>query len=146
MYAPTHASPRGQARGGAARAYAQMGVESSVLSASPYQLMTLLFDAALAAVSMARLYLVAGDVAQKGKSISRASNLIQGGLLASLDRSAVSPDGLEMVDNLEALYGYMLDCLLRANLHNDVAKLDEAGKLLENIASAWREIGPQVTG
>ncbi len=29
-----------------------------------------------------------------------------------------------------------------ANLHNDVAALDEAARLLESVASAWREIEP----
>jgi flagellar protein FliS len=31
---------------------------------------------------------------------------------------------------------------LSANLNNDKAALDEAGQLLEEIGSAWREIGP----
>ncbi len=32
--------------------------------------------------------------------------------------------------------------LMQANLHNDVAALDEVSGLLENIADAWRQIGP----
>ena len=32
--------------------------------------------------------------------------------------------------------------LLQANLHNDEAAIAEVVKLLENIADAWRQIGP----
>lgn len=32
--------------------------------------------------------------------------------------------------------------LMQANLHNDEAAITEVVKLLENIADAWRQIGP----
>jgi flagellar protein FliS len=48
------------------------------------------------------------------------------------------------VRNLSALYDYIVQRLFRANLHNDVQALDEADRLLENVASAWREIDDRV--
>ncbi len=40
-----------------ARAYQQVGLESAVLSASPHQLVVMLFDGALSALVRARLFL-----------------------------------------------------------------------------------------
>ncbi|AIY40302.1 Flagellar biosynthesis protein FliS [Collimonas arenae] len=123
-----------------ARAYARIGIESAVLSASPQQLVTMLFDGAKTAISMARHHMAVGEVVAKGNAISKAVSIIDSGLKASLDPEAGGAAGVELAANLSALYDYINQRLLLANLHNDPAMLDEADRLLENIASAWREI------
>lgn len=127
----------GGARGAAA--YSRVGVESDVLSASPHRLITLLFDGADSAIRRAAVYLQDGNVAERGKSISKALDIVNNGLLASLDRER----GGELAGNMAALYDYIARLLLRANLRGDAAALDEAGRLLRELASAWREIDPQ---
>ncbi len=124
-----------------AGAYARIGVESGAMSASPHQLIVMLFDGAKTAIGMARHHMAAGEIAAKGNAISKAINIVDNGLKASLDASAAGPAGAQLVDNLSALYAYVIQRLLQANLRNDAAALDEADALLENIASAWREIG-----
>jgi flagellar protein FliS len=123
-----------------ARAYARVGIESAVMSASPQQLLTMLFDGAKAAISMARHHMASGDVVAKGNAISKAVSIIDSGLKASLDAEAGGSAGAELAANLSALYDYINQRLLYANLRNDPALLEEADRLLENIASAWREI------
>lgn len=125
------------AYGRGARAYAKVGVESGVLSASPHQLIVLLFDGLLAAIRAARLHMENGNVAEKGKSISKALDILNQGLLAALDREK----GGEVAGNLASLYEYCASLLLKANLHNDPRALDEAARLLGEIGAAWREIG-----
>jgi len=124
-----------------AGAYARVGIESSAMSASPHQLIVMLFDGAKAAIGMARHHIATHDVQAKGQAISKAISIVDNGLRASLDRDAGGPEGAALVDNLTALYAYIVRRLMQANLHNDGAALDEAQALLENIASAWREIG-----
>jgi len=118
------------------QAYAKIGLESSVMSASSDQLMTLLFDGALSALVRARLFLQDGNQAGKGQSLSKAINIIDNGLKMGLDDSS----GDELADNLSALYSYMTRRLLQANLHNDVAAIEEVEALLRNIADAWKEV------
>lgn len=125
------------AYGRGAKAYAKVGVESGVLSASPHQLIVLLFDGLQAAIRAARLHMENGNVAEKGKSISKALDILNQGLLAALDREK----GGEVADNMAALYEYCGGLLLQANLRNEVGPLDEAERLLGDIATAWREIG-----
>jgi flagellar protein FliS len=125
-----------------ASAYARVGVESSAMSASPHQLIAMLFDGAKTAIDMARHHMASGDVAAKGNAISKAMNIVESGLKASLDAKAAGTEGTTLVSNLSALYDYVVRRLLHANLRNDVSALDEADRLLDSLAAAWREIEP----
>lgn len=124
-----------------AGAYARVGIESSVMSASPHQLIVLLFDGAKTAIGMARHHMAQGEIQARGNAISKAINIVDNGLRASLDAKAAGAEGARLVENLSALYTYIVQRLLQANLRNDAAALDEADALLDNVASAWREIG-----
>ncbi|CAM3983811.1 flagellar export chaperone FliS [Vreelandella rituensis] len=125
--------------GRGASAYARVGVESGVMSANPHQLIVLLFDGAQASIRAARIHLQAGNTAEKGKAISKALDIINNGLAAALDQEK----GGEVAERLGSLYDYIARLLLSANLRNDEESLNQAERLLEDIASAWREIGQQ---
>lgn len=127
----------GGARG--ASAYVRVGVESDVMSASPHRLIALLFDGADSAIRTAAIHLRDGNVAEKGRAISRALDIVNNGLLASLDRER----GGELAGNMASLYDYIARLLLRANLRGDLSALEEAGRLLCDLGAAWREIDPQ---
>lgn len=120
------------------QAYAQVGMESGVMSASPHQLIVMLFDGAQSALVRARILMNQGDIPAKGAALSKAIDIINNGLNAGLDLEK----GGEMAENLSALYDYMSRRLLHANLHNDEQAITEVLALLENIADAWRQIGP----
>lgn len=120
------------------QAYAQVGLESGVMSASPHQLIVMLFDGAQSALVRARILMNQGDIPAKGAALSKAIDIINNGLNAGLDLEK----GGEMAENLSALYDYMSRRLLHANLHNDEQAITEVLALLENIADAWRQIGP----
>lgn len=122
-----------------ASAYSRVGVESDVMSASPHRLISLLFDGADSAIRAAAIHLRDGNVVEKGKSISRALDIVNNGLLAALDRER----GGELAGNMASLYEYIARLLLRANLRDDLDALEEAGRLLGDLAGAWREIDPQ---
>lgn len=117
-------------------AYANIEVESAVLSASPYQLVNMLFDGALSALKRAQILMNQGDTTGKGQAISKAINIISNGLQSGLDYNA----NKELCTNLDNLYDYMTRRLLQANLHNDSAALVEVHSLLNNISDAWKEI------
>lgn len=134
--------PNSMARSGA-NVYARVGLETGVMSASPHQLISMLFGGAKAAIGMARHHMAQGEIAAKGKAISKAIGIIENGLKPSFEAAPGDTAGAELVDNLMALYDYVGKCLLRANLRNDAALLDEAERLLDSIGSAWREVDPQ---
>jgi flagellar protein FliS len=121
-------------------AYAKVGLETSVGSASPHKLIVMLYDGALVAVLSALTHMKAGNVPAKGAAISKAITIIDNGLRAALDRKA----GGEIAAGLDALYEYMSARLLQANLHNEPAMLEEVQRLLTELREAWTAIGPQV--
>lgn len=122
--------------------YAQVGLEAKVNSATPHQLILLLFEGASTAITVAKLHIERGEVAQKGKLISQAIDIIVNGLKASLNQEA----GGKLAEQLAALYDYMARRLLSANLENNLAALDEVSRLLNEIHTAWIEIGPKNAG
>ncbi|HBQ68362.1 MAG TPA: flagellar protein FliS [Leclercia adecarboxylata] len=120
------------------QAYAQVSVESAVLSASPHQLVVLLFDGALSAMKKAIILIEQGDIPGKGQALGKAINIISNGLQSGLNHEI----GGELTTNLDSLYDYMTRRLLQANIHNDIDAINEVMELLSNIADAWKEIGP----
>ena len=108
------------------------------MNASPHQLIVMLFDGAHSALVRARLFLEAGQMPEKGEALSKAINIIDNGLKAGLNMDVDS----ELPGNLAALYDYMVRRLLQANLRNDVEAIVEVEGLLNNIADAWKQIGP----
>lgn len=118
-------------------AYAKVGLETSVVSASPHKLIVMLFDGALVAVRSALIHMKAGSVPEKGKAISHAILIIDSGLRASLDKTV----GGQIAENLDALYEYMSARLLTANLSNNQAMLEEVQGLLSDLRDSWNAIG-----
>jgi flagellar protein FliS len=121
-------------------AYANVGLETGIASASPHKLIVMLYDGALVALLSAKANIAAKNIAAKGTAISKAITIIDNGLRASLDKEA----GGEIAANLDALYDYMSRRLLHANLKNDVPAIDEVHGLLADLREAWVAIEEKV--
>ena len=120
----------------ALRAYESVGLETGVAGASPPQLVVMLHEGAVGAIRAARQHLQNGDVAAKGRAISKAISIIDGGLRASLDPKVGGP----LAGNLLELYSYMSRQLLQANIGNDGAAMDQVTELLLQLKSAWETL------
>jgi flagellar protein FliS len=121
-----------------ANAYANVGMETGVVAASPHKLIIMLYDGALLATTDALQHMANKNIPKKGKSISHAISIIDNGLRASLDKKV----GGEIADNLDALYQYMSQRLIQANLHNNPEYIAEVQKLLRDLKSSWEAIDP----
>lgn len=119
--------------------YQQVGVETGVASATPHELVKMLFDGLVDAISQARAAMVAGDIDTKGRAIGKASRILEEGL-----KAALNPAAGEIAANLSALYTYMIRRLMEGHLRNDVQALDECRGLIEPVRDAWNTIGAQV--
>ena len=122
-----------------ANAYASVGLETGVSSASPHKLIVMLFDGALTTLSIALTEMQARNIAAKGRAISKAIRIIEEGLRASLDKSA----GGELAGNLDSLYEFISGRLVQANLENKPEYLAEAQRLLGELRGAWLAIDPE---
>jgi flagellar protein FliS len=122
----------------AAHAYANVGLETGVVAASPHQLIIMLYEGAELSVRMAIKYMKEGDVAKKSAAITKASSIILDGLRAALDPQ----QGGDIAQQLDALYDYMNKRLMLAHLNNQTAPLEEVLELLRELHGAWQQIAP----
>ncbi|MCK9388832.1 MAG: flagellar export chaperone FliS [Sulfuritalea sp.] len=117
-------------------AYNKVGLETGVDGANPYRLITMLLDGAIFSLGRAAQALREKRIGEKGKEISMAIDIISSGLQASIDLKA----GGEIAERLNSLYDYMCTRLLHANLHSDLAAIQEVSSLLGEIKAGWEEI------
>jgi len=122
-----------------ASAYAQVGIETGVLAASPHKLTVMLFDGALASITTAVREMTAKNIAAKGKAVTKAVAIVDEGLRAALNKE----QGGELAIQLDLLYEYIVRRMLEASGANQVEGLQEAHKLLADLRDAWLQIDPQ---
>jgi flagellar protein FliS len=116
--------------------YRDVSAYACVVEASPYELVKLMFDGLLTRVNEARGHIQRQEIAAKSDRIGRALGIVEG-LHMSLDKER----GGEIAANLEQLYEYISRLLLRANIDNDAAALDEVASLVREVKAGWDAIG-----
>lgn len=116
-----------------AHTYARVGLETGVASADPHRLIMMLYDGAILAVNQAQSHLRNRNLAGKGESISRAIQIVEDGLRASLDKKV----GGAIAAQLDSLYEYMCQRLLLSSVGNDPIGMAEVARLLSDLRDAW---------
>jgi flagellar protein FliS len=119
-----------------AAVYKKIDVETIVDTATPHKLVSLLFDALLQALALAKVAMERGDTSQKCRHINHAVRILEEGLIAPLDLE----QGGEVAANLRSLYGYCVVRLTLANLRNEVALLNEVCELIHPVFDGWKQM------
>jgi flagellar secretion chaperone FliS len=114
-------------------------LESRIFSASPVELVQILYESAIGSVEKARGHLKNGEIAARSREISQASAILLE-LAASLNRDA--EPGL--AQNLLELYDYMGRRLIDANFRQEEAPLAEVSKLLGTLLEGWVACRPEL--
>ena len=114
-----------------AKAYGSDALEVKVLSASPLELIVMLYDGAIVAIQQAKAGIEIQDFSLKSARINKALDIIEG-LRVVLDHDK----GGDISKNLNDLYEYMKYRLSMANLRNDPAILDELVGLLSDLPTS----------
>jgi flagellar protein FliS len=121
---------------GSARAYQAQ----AVLTASPGQLVLMLFDGALRFLGQAQEAFASPDTGPRrieriNQSIVRAQNI-----LVELQSTLNLEAGGDYARNLDRLYDYYLRRLLEANLKKTVQPVNEVEGLLRQLRDGWAEM------
>jgi flagellar protein FliS len=120
----------------AAQRYANVGLETGVVAASPQKLIVMLYEGAELAVRMAMRHMKEGNLDKKGAAINKANAIILDGLRAALDFKQG-----DLAQQLDGLYAYMTQRLTLGHVKNDPAPLEEVLGLLRELREAWQHIG-----
>jgi flagellar secretion chaperone FliS len=111
--------------------------EASVMTASPEQLVVMLYDGAGRFLRQAEAAMNgAGTWLQASEKLSRAEAIIDE-LLATLDM-----DAGEIAERLQAIYVFSKTRLIEARLERDPGRVDQVARLLAELREAWATIEP----
>jgi len=121
--------------------YEQSGyLAERVLTASPMELVGLLYDGACGAVDLAITMLRANDILARGRAITKAMAIVDE-LRATL-RGGAYP---EYASTMMRLYSYVQDRLLQAHTHKSEQALLEASRVLKQLSANWAEVMKQLS-
>jgi flagellar protein FliS len=105
----------------------------NMVTTTPERLVTMLYDRMVRDLIAAEQAIADGDREIANREIQHAQ-LILIELLNSLDEPAWPAAG-----GLSALYSWMIEQLLQANLHKDAAPVRACRELVEPLAEAWHQ-------
>jgi flagellar protein FliS len=112
--------------------------KSAVLSATPGQLVVMLYDAARRFLRQATAAMNEGDIERSHNALRRAEMIV-----ASLDSTLDYNQG-QMADRLHAIYQFCLAHLNSARISKDAAKLEEVSELLGELRDAFEQAAAEV--
>lgn len=117
------------------QAYKKDSLKADLASADPHRVIQLLMQGALERLALSKGYIERRDMEAKSETLTRVVEIINA-LRDSLDRDA-NP---ELVDNLEALYLFMIEQIHEASAGLDINRIDTVMKLMLEIKGAWDQI------
>jgi flagellar protein FliS len=103
-----------------------------ITTASPAQMLVMLYDGLLRFLRDARTLMTAKERARAGQRISRPQAILQH-LLGSLDATH-SP---QLCERLQGVYLFCVQHLLRANIEQSPEKIDDVIKMIAPLRDAW---------
>jgi flagellar protein FliS len=115
--------------------YGKIKDDTQTMYASPHQLMLMLFDGALEAMSLTIAAIQNKNFELRSKQNTRSIAIING-MRECLDMEA----GGELADNLYSLYQYMAQELFRASFKNDAETIRNIQTMLKDIRGSWEKI------
>jgi flagellar secretion chaperone FliS len=108
--------------------------ESAILTATPEQLVVMLYDGANRFLTQSAIAMRERRPALAGEKLRRAEAIIDE-LLATLDMSVG-----QIAEQLQALYLFFKEHLSAARLEQSADKVEEVARLMRELRSAWAGI------
>lgn len=112
--------------------YKTVDLRSAVASASPHQLIVMLYDGALTALANAKGCIARKDIENRAKQLNKANAIILG-LRDFLDMDK----GGEVAENLDALYDYIVRGIIDANRTQSEERVQELINLVLELKTGW---------
>lgn len=105
----------------------------AVNTASPMDLIIMLYDGCIKQIHLARLYEEDKNVAERSNAIQKAQDILDE-LMRSLDM------GIPLSADLLKLYDFMSEELYQANMKRDMARMEPVEAMLTELRDAWKEV------
>ena len=109
--------------------------KGAVNGASPLQLVIMLYDGALRFMEGGKAAIIAKDLDKQNYNLQKAQRIIAE-LISCLDIN----QGGEIARNLLALYTFVTEELVNANLHDDPNRVAVCIRIMTDLRSTWTEL------
>jgi flagellar secretion chaperone FliS len=109
--------------------------DTEVLTATPAQLVVLLYDHLLASLHRSRAAMDARNDDQLTEQLDKSRNVLTE-LLVTLDRER----GGEVASNLAALYSFLLGELVQVGVRGDKVRLERVTKMIAELRDAFAQL------
>ncbi|HZZ18120.1 MAG TPA: flagellar export chaperone FliS [Opitutaceae bacterium] len=123
-----------------AQGYAQAYRATAVLTASPGQLVLMLFDGALKSLAIAQDAFAKPATDRSRIEVINKHLLKAQVILAELQGGLNMQEGGEFAQTMHRLYDYHMRRLFEANVRKQVAPVNEVERLLREVRDAWAEM------
>ena len=117
------------------QAYKKDSLRSDLASANPHRVIQLLMQGVLERLAISKGFIERKDMENKAATLTRTVEIINA-LRDALEYDA-NPD---LVDNLDALYLYMIEKIHQASAEMTIEPLEEVMGLMLQIKGAWDQI------
>ena len=121
----------------ALKGYSDIKVNAAVASATPHQLIQMLYDGLLERMAQMKGAIEQNNIELKNNKVNQAISIVSG-LRESLDQENES----EISGGLDGIYDYVQRRLWQAHHKSDVAIVNECITLINELSGAWQEITP----
>lgn len=109
--------------------------ENTITTQSRGRLIVMLYEGAVKFLNQAIVEIEAGNIADKGVYIGKATDIIN-----ELDIALDVEAGGDVAGDLRRLYQFMIRHLLMASIRNDAQMIREVIDLLEDLNEGWKAI------
>ena len=107
--------------------------QNSVTTASAGELTIMLYNGCLKFIKKAKQAIEKNNIEERNTNIQKAQNIIRE-LMVTLNMD------YEVSKNMMALYDFIIQSLLEANIKNDLKKLEEAEQIVIDFRDTWKQV------
>ena len=111
----------------------KMYEQNSVTTASAGELTIMLYNGCLKFIKKAKQAIEKNNIEERNTNIQKAQNIIRE-LMVTLNMD------YEVSKNMMALYDFIIQSLLEANIKNDLKKLEEAEQIVIDFRDTWKQV------
>ena len=113
-------------------------MDNSVMTATPLELVAMLYRCAISSVEEARRCIATGDITGRVRPVNRAFDAVTE-LTLSLDFNQGGPVAVQLAD----LYGYISHKIVVGHINQSDTDFAEASRLLGTLLDSWRTIAAE---
>ncbi|NCN41746.1 flagellar export chaperone FliS [bacterium] len=106
--------------------------QTSVTTASKEKILLMLYEAAIKNLKLAKMAIEQKKISEKCTHITKAHDIISE-LSNTLDHSK----GPEVTEQLESLYSFCVNQLIKANMENDPKMIDSVLQVMTTLYEGW---------